>query len=38
VHDLVVVARDGLVMVTTREQAADLKTLLDFLPTELRHP
>jgi mannose-1-phosphate guanylyltransferase len=38
VHDLVVVARDGLVMVTTREQAADLKTLLDFLPAELRHP
>lgn len=36
VHDLVVVARDGLVMVTTREQAADLKTLLDALPAEMR--
>lgn len=36
VDDLVVVARDGLVMVTTRERAADLKTLLDALPTELR--
>jgi mannose-1-phosphate guanylyltransferase len=36
VQDLVVVARDGLVMVTTREQAADLKTLLDALPPEMR--
>lgn len=36
VHDLVVVARDGLVMVTTREKAADLKTLLDALPAEVR--
>lgn len=35
VQDLVVVARDGLVMVTTREQAADLKTLLDALPPEM---
>ncbi|GAB1341451.1 mannose-1-phosphate guanylyltransferase [Gemmatimonas sp.] len=36
VHDLVVVARDGLVMVTTRERAADLKTLLDALPADVR--
>ncbi len=36
VQDLVVVARDGLVMVTTRDQAADLKTLLDALPPEMR--
>ena len=36
VDDLVVVAREGLVMVTTREKAADLKTLLDALPAELR--
>ncbi len=36
VHDLVVVARQGLVMVTTREKAADLKTLLDALPAEVR--
>lgn len=36
VHDLVVVARDGLVMVTTRNMAADLKTLLDALPPEVR--
>ena len=36
VHDLVVVSRDGLVMVTTRESAADLKALLDSLPADLR--
>lgn len=36
VDDLVVVARDGLTMVTTRERAADLKTLLDALPASLR--
>lgn len=36
VHDLVVVVRDGVVLVTTREQAADLKTLLDSLPPDLR--
>ena len=36
VHDLVVVAREGLVMVTTRDRAADLKTLLDTLPAEVR--
>lgn len=38
VDDLVVVAREGLVMVTTREKAADLKTLLDALPPEVRGP
>ncbi|WP_337170769.1 sugar phosphate nucleotidyltransferase [Gemmatimonas aurantiaca] len=36
VNDLVVVARDGLVMVTTREHATNLKTLLDALPAEVR--
>lgn len=36
VNDLVVVARDGLIMVTTRDRAADLKMLLDALPPELR--
>ncbi len=38
VDDLVVVVREGVVMVTTREKAADLKTLLDALPAELRGP
>ena len=38
VHDLVVVARQGLVLVTTREKAADLKSLLDSLPADLRGP
>ncbi|MBL0172317.1 MAG: mannose-1-phosphate guanylyltransferase [Gemmatimonadaceae bacterium] len=38
VNDLVVVAREGVVMVTTRERAADLKVLLDALPPELRGP
>ncbi len=38
VADLVVVVREGLVLVTTREKAADLKTLLDVLPTDLRGP
>lgn len=32
VDDLVVVARDGMVMVTTRERSSDLKALLDALP------
>jgi mannose-1-phosphate guanylyltransferase len=32
VQDLVVVAQDGLVMVTTVERSADLKTLIDRLP------
>lgn len=38
VHDLVVVAREGLVMVTTREHAANLKTLLDAMPAGVREP
>jgi mannose-1-phosphate guanylyltransferase len=38
VHDLVVVVRDGVVLVTTRDQAADLKALLDSLPGDLREP
>jgi mannose-1-phosphate guanylyltransferase len=36
VSDLVVVARDGLTLVTTIERAADLKTLLDALPPAVR--
>lgn len=36
VSDLVVVSQDGLVMVTTKEGAADLKALLDSLPQDLR--
>lgn len=36
VHDLVVVVREGLVLVTTVDRSADLKTLLDTLPPELR--
>jgi len=36
VSDLVVVARDGLTLVTTVEHAADLKALLDSLPVSLR--
>lgn len=36
VHDLVVVARDGLVLVTTVDRSADLKVLLDSLPPQLR--
>ncbi len=36
VSDLVVVTRDGLVLVTTVERSADLKTLLDSLPPDLR--
>jgi mannose-1-phosphate guanylyltransferase len=36
VEDLVVVAQDGLVMVTTRDGAADLKALLDSLPADLK--
>lgn len=37
VQDLVVVARNGLTMVTTREYAANLKTLLDALPEDIRN-
>lgn len=36
VEDLVVVARDGLVLVTTVDKATDLKALLDSLPPDLR--
>ena len=36
VHDLVVVARDGLTVVTTVEQSADLKRLVESLPPDLK--
>lgn len=36
VDDLVVVTRAGLTLVTTRDQSADLKTLLDALPASVR--
>lgn len=36
VENLVVVSRDGLTLVTTRERAADLKSLVDALPPSLR--
>jgi mannose-1-phosphate guanylyltransferase len=36
VADLVVVAKDGLVLVTTIEQASDLKQLVESLPPEVR--
>jgi mannose-1-phosphate guanylyltransferase len=36
VNDLVVVARDGLTLVTTTEKASDLKRLVDSLPPSLR--
>lgn len=36
VEDLVVVVRDGVTLVTTVERAADLKTLVDGLPADLR--
>lgn len=36
VDDLVVVTTDGVTLVTTVERAADLKTLLDALPPEVR--
>lgn len=35
VEDLVVVAKDGLVLVTTVDKSADLKTLIDALPRAL---
>ena len=35
VRDLVVVVRDGVTLVTTVEQSANLKTMLDALPTDL---
>lgn len=36
VHDLVVVVRDGVTLVTTLEKAADLKPLVEGLPADLR--
>ncbi|HZI42457.1 MAG TPA: sugar phosphate nucleotidyltransferase [Gemmatimonadaceae bacterium] len=36
VSDLVVVVRDGLVLVTTIDRSSDLKTLVDSLPASLR--
>jgi mannose-1-phosphate guanylyltransferase len=36
VRDLVVVTRPGLTLVTTRDRASDLKTLLDRLPPDVR--
>jgi mannose-1-phosphate guanylyltransferase len=36
VRDLVVVTRPGLTLVTTREHASDLKTLLERLPADVR--
>ncbi len=36
VRDLVVVVRDGLTLVTTKESAADLKTLIAQLPPDIR--
>ena len=36
VRDLVVVVRDGLTLVTTKESAADLKTLISKLPPAIR--
>lgn len=36
VRDLVVVVRDGLTLVTTKESSADLKTLIANLPASLR--
>lgn len=38
VDDLVVVTTDGVTLVTTVERAADLKTLLNALPEEVRKP
>lgn len=36
VHDLVVIVRDGIVLVTSVDRSADLKALLDSLPPALR--
>lgn len=36
VSDLVVVTRDGLTLVTTRERSVDLKNLIESLPPQLR--
>lgn len=37
VHDLVVVVRDGLTLITTRDRSSDLKTLLAALPDTVRN-
>jgi mannose-1-phosphate guanylyltransferase len=37
VDDLVVVTTNGVTLVTTVERAADLKTLVDSLPAEVRN-
>jgi mannose-1-phosphate guanylyltransferase len=37
VDDLVVVAKDGLVVVTTVDKSSDLKTLIDALPADVVH-
>jgi mannose-1-phosphate guanylyltransferase len=36
VHDLVVVSRDGLTLVTTIDRASDLKQLIESLPSRIR--
>ena len=38
VSDLVVVAKDGLTLVTTVDRSADLKTLVESLPAKFRDP
>lgn len=38
VSDLVVIARGGLTLVTTTDRSADLKTLIDSLPVDLKEP
>jgi mannose-1-phosphate guanylyltransferase len=38
VHDLVVVTKAGITLVTTTDRSADLKTLVESLPEELREP
>jgi mannose-1-phosphate guanylyltransferase len=38
VSDLVVVTRDGLTLVTTRDHSADLKRLIEALPPSVREP
>jgi hypothetical protein len=36
VSDLVVVTRDGLTLVTTRDRSADLKGVIESLPLEIQ--
>jgi mannose-1-phosphate guanylyltransferase len=38
VSDLVVVVENGMVLVTTVDRSADLKTLMDALPRGVRDP